>query len=150
VTAERTERAPHPQLSHCPSEATKAKKERRNAEIKADDEDWAITPAGLPLERMIVIDASGDEMDPQPSARAREHAPSVLNVEELAALLRVNRKTVYDALARGEIPGARRIGATYRILRDAVLEWLASGQDRVARSPDDGSAAGFLDGGCRV
>jgi excisionase family DNA binding protein len=58
----------------------------------------------------------------------------VLTVDELAALLRVNRKTVYDALGRGEIPGARRIGATYRILRDAVLEWLASGQDRVSRS----------------
>jgi excisionase family DNA binding protein len=60
--------------------------------------------------------------------------PMVLTVDELAALLRVNRKTVYDALARGEIPGARRIGGRYRILRDAVVEWLASGQDRAARS----------------
>jgi excisionase family DNA binding protein len=58
----------------------------------------------------------------------------VLTVEELAALLRVNRKTVYDALARGEIPGARRIGATYRILRVAVLRWLADGQGRAPRS----------------
>jgi len=70
----------------------------------------------------------------QTSARTREMPPSVLTVDELAALLRVNRKTVYDALARGEIPGARRIGATYRILREAVLEWLAEGQDRAARS----------------
>jgi excisionase family DNA binding protein len=63
-----------------------------------------------------------------------ESPPTVLTVDELAALLRVNRKTVYDALARGEIPGARRIGATYRILRDAVIDWLASSQGRVARS----------------
>jgi excisionase family DNA binding protein len=59
---------------------------------------------------------------------------AVLTVDELAVLLRVNRKTVYDALARGEIPGARRIGGRYRILRDAVIEWFASSQDRVARS----------------
>jgi len=43
-------------------------------------------------------------------------------VDELATLLRVNRKTVYDALSRGEIPGARRVGGCYRIHRDAVLE----------------------------
>ncbi|MGH7437445.1 MAG: helix-turn-helix domain-containing protein [Polyangiaceae bacterium] len=61
-------------------------------------------------------------------------APAILTVDELADLLRVNRKTLYDALSRGEIPGARRIGVTYRIHRDAVLTWLASGQDRAARS----------------
>jgi excisionase family DNA binding protein len=69
-----------------------------------------------------------------PRGREPEAIPSVLTVDELAALLRVNRKTVYDALSRGEIPGARRIGSTYRILRAAVLEWLASSQDRAARS----------------
>jgi excisionase family DNA binding protein len=73
--------------------------------------------------------ACGDGMDP-----SCESPPAVLTVDELAALLRVNRKTVYDALARDAIPGARRIGKTYRILRAAVLEWLASSQDRVARS----------------
>jgi excisionase family DNA binding protein len=71
---------------------------------------------------------------PDGHGRALPMRPMVLTVDELAALLRVNRKTVYDALARGEIPGARRIGGRYRILRDAVVEWLASGQDRAARS----------------
>lgn len=59
---------------------------------------------------------------------------AVLTVDELAALLRLNRKTVYDALSRGEIPGARRVGSTYRILRAAVIDWLASGQGRVSHS----------------
>jgi excisionase family DNA binding protein len=59
---------------------------------------------------------------------------AVLTVDELAVLLRVNRKTVYDALSRGEIPGARRVGSTYRILRAAVIDWLASGQGRVSHS----------------
>lgn len=58
----------------------------------------------------------------------------VLTVDELASLLRLNRKTVYDALSRGEIPGARRVGSSYRILRAAVIEWLASGQGRVSHS----------------
>ena len=59
---------------------------------------------------------------------------AVLTVDELAMLLRVNRKTVYDALLRGEIPGARRVGTTYRILRAAVIDWLSSGQGRVSHS----------------
>src|SRR5258708_28171279 len=41
---------------------------------------------------------------PAPSARLRfTDDPSVLTVDELAALLRVNRKTVYDALARAQL-----------------------------------------------
>ena len=67
-----------------------------------------------------------------------EDLPPVLTVEELAALLRTNRKTVYEHLARGEIPGVRRIGRTIRISRDAVLRWLAEGQGRVSRRRGDG------------
>jgi excisionase family DNA binding protein len=59
--------------------------------------------------------------------------PGVLSVDELARFLRVNRKTIYEAIARGEIPGARRIGRTYRIDRQAVLDWL-KGQGRALRS----------------
>jgi excisionase family DNA binding protein len=58
----------------------------------------------------------------------------VLTVDELAVLLRVERKTAYAAIARGEIPGVRRVGRTIRIFRQAVLDWLASGQGRVSRS----------------
>jgi excisionase family DNA binding protein len=56
----------------------------------------------------------------------------VMTVDELAALLRVNRKSVYEAIARGEIPGVRRIGRTFRASREAVLAWLREG--RVSRS----------------
>ncbi|WP_045115843.1 helix-turn-helix domain-containing protein [Plesiocystis pacifica] len=51
--------------------------------------------------------------------------PEYLKAEELAALLRVSRKTIYEAVARGEIPGALRVGRLIRFRRDAVLEWLA-------------------------
>jgi excisionase family DNA binding protein len=53
--------------------------------------------------------------------------PSVLTVDEVAALLRVNRKTVYELIGRGEIPGARRLGRALRFSRDAVLDWLRQG-----------------------
>lgn len=72
------------------------------------------------------------ESEPESDAAAAAGS-TVLTVDELAALLRVNRKTVYDALSRGEIPGARRIGGRYRILREAVIAWLGSGQVRVSR-----------------
>ena len=56
---------------------------------------------------------------------------SILTVDELAAFLRINRKTLYESMARGEIPGAQRVGRTIRIVRDSVLAWLKS-QGRVA------------------
>ena len=58
--------------------------------------------------------------------------PEVLTADELAAMLRINRKTVYAAFKAGELPGGKRIGGTIRFSRDAVLRWLAEGQ--VSRS----------------
>lgn len=61
--------------------------------------------------------------------------PAVLTAEEVARLLRINKKTVYAAFRQGEIPGGRRIGGTIRFSRKRVLEWLATGQEHVSRSP---------------
>lgn len=61
--------------------------------------------------------------------------PEVLTADEVAALLRVNRKTVYAAFKKGEIPGGRRIGGTIRFSRERVLQWLADGQACASRSP---------------
>lgn len=60
--------------------------------------------------------------------------PPILTVPELAALLRVERKTVYNLITQGDLPGVRRLGKTIRISRDAVLRWLSEGQGRVSRS----------------
>jgi excisionase family DNA binding protein len=51
----------------------------------------------------------------------------VLTVDELAALFRLNRKTVYQAIAKNQIPGIQRIGRQFRASRDVVLAWLAQG-----------------------
>jgi excisionase family DNA binding protein len=60
--------------------------------------------------------------------------PEIFTVDELTALLRLNRKTTYEAIAAGKIPGAVRIGRTIRISRAAVLDWFRNGQGRVSRS----------------
>ena len=60
--------------------------------------------------------------------------PPVLRVPELAAFLRVDRKTVYELIASGALPGVRRCGRSVRIHRDTVLRWLADGQGRAPRS----------------
>lgn len=48
----------------------------------------------------------------------------VLNVDEVADLLKLGRNTVYEAASRGEIPH-RRIGRRLIFSRSAVLEWLS-------------------------
>lgn len=51
--------------------------------------------------------------------------PPVLTVEEVATFLRLNRKTVFAAIAAGEMPG-RRVGRRVVVCRGALLDWLWS------------------------
>jgi excisionase family DNA binding protein len=53
----------------------------------------------------------------------------VMTVDEVAALLRLNRKTIYDAVREGSLP-ALRLGRTIRLSRGEVLRWLASVQSK--------------------
>jgi excisionase family DNA binding protein len=70
---------------------------------------------------------------PVPTLSTGALAP-VLTVDEVAALLRIERKTAYAAIQRGEIPGVRRIGSILRISRDALLDWLARGDGPVSHA----------------
>jgi excisionase family DNA binding protein len=63
----------------------------------------------------------------------RRSDPAVITVDEAAALLRVDRKSIYESIRRGELPGVVRVGRAIRISRTALLQWL-SGQGRVSRS----------------
>jgi excisionase family DNA binding protein len=54
--------------------------------------------------------------------------PAVLTPDDLAALLRVRKRAVLDAIQRGELPGVRRVGRRIRADRDTVLRWLADGR----------------------
>lgn len=49
-------------------------------------------------------------------------APEFLTVDEAAALLRVNRKTLYESIRLNQVPGVLRVGKALRIRRAALLE----------------------------
>lgn len=82
-------------------------------------------PEVVETERLGADDAWGETFASQ--------LPLILTVDELAQLLRVNRKTVYASIKAREIPGVRQVRGVIRIHRDTVLAWLAEGQARVPR-----------------
>jgi len=65
----------------------------------------------------------------EPILSSPEDTPTFLTVDEAAALLRVNRKTLYEAIRLGQVPGVARIGKALRIRRDALVTW-PSGKGR--------------------
>jgi excisionase family DNA binding protein len=52
--------------------------------------------------------------------------PPVLTVQELAVLLATSRSGVYSRVARGQIPGAFRIGRSLRFDRRVIAQWLSA------------------------
>lgn len=73
--------------------------------------------------------------DPAPELEEDEH--DVLTADEVAELLRVDRKSIYAAVARGEVPGVLRLGRLIRFSRSVVLRWVREGQtpSRTRRRP---------------
>jgi excisionase family DNA binding protein len=54
---------------------------------------------------------------------SRDDHAEVMSADEVAAFLRVDRKTVYDYAGRGEIP-FRRLGRRLLFSRSALVSWL--------------------------
>ena len=85
-------------------------------------------------ERTAGDDSTGERSPssvPVPDRRRTD--PAVLTVDEAAAILRVDRKSIYESIRRGELPGVVRVGRVIRISRTALVQRLA-GQVRVSRS----------------
>lgn len=59
--------------------------------------------------------------------RTRQRDPEAMTADEVAALLGVDRQTVYDYAGRGEIPH-RRLGRRILFGRQAILAWLNGGK----------------------
>ena len=57
-----------------------------------------------------------------------DSALDVLTVEQAAAFLRISRGSCYQAIREGTIPSFR-IGRSVRVLRTALLNWIASQQN---------------------
>ena len=57
---------------------------------------------------------------------------AVLDVEDVARLLRIGRNTVYELVGRNEIPH-RRLGKQIRFSRAALMRWLDSWSSQGAK-----------------
>jgi len=60
---------------------------------------------------------------------------ATFTADEVAALLGVDRKTVYQAAEQGQIPGTLRIGRCVRFARATVLAWLGQGASSEGNTP---------------
>jgi excisionase family DNA binding protein len=63
-----------------------------------------------------------------------EPASEAMDVRELTALLGLNRRTVYNLIACGQIPGVRRLGRRIVVHRGTVIRRLGNGQGSIPRS----------------
>jgi excisionase family DNA binding protein len=70
---------------------------------------------------------------PESNERPNAELPAILTPDDLAALLRIRKRAVLDAIQRGELPGIRRVGRRIRADRDTVLRWLADGRGQAPR-----------------
>jgi excisionase family DNA binding protein len=96
------------------------------------------------LERLRAVAAGGATTGParrieidlgEPGLTVGHHAfrpappAEVLDLDQAAELLRVDRDAVAELAESGELPG-RRIGGEWRFAREALLAWLAAGAER--------------------
>ena len=56
--------------------------------------------------------------------------PITMSVDEGVNLAGVERKTLYAAIARGEVPGVVRIGRRIRLNKERFLEWLQGSEGK--------------------
>ena len=72
---------------------------------------------------------------PRGSTSALAALPEVLTAREAAAILRVGRNQLYQAVGRGEL-GAVRIGRSIRIPRQALLDLLTAASPPLVNGDD--------------
>ncbi len=63
--------------------------------------------------------------------------PEILNIKEVAALLRVAEKTAYTLAQTGELPGFK-VGGQWRFRRRDIESWI---DDQTKRSRDGGGGS---------
>jgi excisionase family DNA binding protein len=71
------------------------------------------------------VDRAAGATDRADAALTPGHDPEVMDADEVAAFLGVDRNTVYDYAGRGEIPH-RRLGKRLLFSRSALVAWLGS------------------------
>jgi excisionase family DNA binding protein len=72
-------------------------------------------------QRLGVLSSSAAKVEEHEQARADTH--DVMNADDVAAFLRVDRNTVYDYASRGVIP-CQYLGRRLLFHRSAIVAWL--------------------------
>ena len=88
--------------------------------------------AGIRVGQRGMLLASTGATDGTDAALTPGHDPEVMDADEVAAFLGVDRNTVYDYAGRGEIPH-RRLGKRLLFSRSALVAWLGSCKAASAR-----------------
>ena len=78
--------------------------------------------------RRVTVETADDSIAVGRHSFLPTETPEVLNVDELAALLKVEPAVVEALAEERRLPG-RRIGNEWRFARRAVLDWLAEGDE---------------------
>ena len=60
---------------------------------------------------------------------SQEPGPDILNIDQAAKLLGVSVKTFHKVLHSEDVP-ARKIGREWKFSRQALIDWVGSGQSR--------------------
>jgi excisionase family DNA binding protein len=105
-----------------PATGGRADRSRPATAPRAQEQQWRPTPDPgdyPPASPSVPLDLAGS------SSSALATLPEVLTIREAAAILRVGRNQLYQAVGRGEL-GAVRIGRSIRIPKQALLDLLAS------------------------
>ena len=79
----------------------------------------------VPKDRQVEIAANSREEDVR-TRNAVDLPPPLLTVQDLASLLTTSSSGVYSRVARGQIPGALRIGRSLRFDPRVIAKWLSA------------------------
>jgi excisionase family DNA binding protein len=99
---------------------------------RAQEQQWRPTPDPgdhPPTSPSVPLDLAGSPTS------ALATLPEVLTAREAAAILRIGRNQLYQAVARGEL-GAVRIGRSIRIPKQALLDLLTAANPPIANGDD--------------
>jgi hypothetical protein len=67
-----------------------------------------------------------------------EKLRSLITVDEAADAARINRKTLYDMIARGLVPGVLRFNNVIRISRAVFIDWVMGREVEGPGEPEQG------------
>ena len=95
----------------------------------AQEHQWPPTPNPGALTYAHPSTSPATPLDLARSISALAALPEVLTAREAAAILRIGRNQLYQAIARGQLD-AVRIGRSIRIPKQALLDLLASASPR--------------------